>query len=121
MKFVVLGRNENTFQSVNTAFLTIDHWNDYSFVTMFYLTVYDEKGIKHDIGSVKIAFKGQTTEISTHTTLGKQFLLLGDQYFSLGSDINYYKNLNQLSHALKEAILNALEDIVYKPEKNKNN
>ncbi|HCE2702331.1 AAA family ATPase [Vibrio alginolyticus] len=117
MNFVVLGRNENTFQSVNTAFLTIDHWNDYSFVTMFYLTVYDEKGIKHDIGNVKIAFKGQTTEISTHTTLRKQFSVLGDQYFSLGSDVNYYKKLNQLSTALKEAILKSLEDIVYKPEK----
>lgn len=117
MNFVVLGRNENTFQSVNTAFLTIDHWNDYSFVTMFYLTVYDEKGIEHDIGNVKIAFKGQTTEISTYTKLGKQFSLLGEQYFSLGSDVNYYKKLNQLSSELKEAILKALEDIVYKPEK----
>ncbi|MDX7777960.1 AAA family ATPase [Aeromonas hydrophila] len=117
MKFVVLGRNENTFHSVNTAFLAIDHWNDYSFVTMFYLTVFDEKGIKHSIGNVKIAFKGQTTEISTHTTLSKQFSLLGDQYFSLGSDIDYYKNLNQLSYTLKEAILTALQDIVYKPEK----
>lgn len=117
MNFVVLGRNEKTFQSVNTAFLTIDHWNDYSFVTMFYLTVYDEKGIEHDIGNVKIAFKGQTTEISTYTKLGKQFSLLGDQYFSLGSDVNYYKKLNQLSSELKEAILKALEDIVYKPEK----
>ncbi|TKF41856.1 AAA family ATPase [Vibrio lentus] len=116
MNFVVLGINENTFQSVNTAFLTIDRWNDYSFVTMFYLTVYDEKGTEHDIGNVKIAFKGQTTEISTHTTLGKQFFLLGDQYFSLGSDVDYYKNLNQLSSELKEAILEGLEDIVYKPE-----
>lgn len=117
MKFVVLGRNENTFPSVNTAFLTIDHWNDYSFVTMFYLRVFDEQGIKHDIGNVKIAFKGQTTEISTYTTLGKQFVLLGEQYFSLGSEIDYYKNLNQLSDTLKEAILTALQDIVYKPEK----
>lgn len=117
MNFVVLGRNDSTFQSVNTAFLTIDHWNDYSFVTMFYLTVYDEKGTEHDIGNVKIAFKGQTTEISTHTTLGKRFFLLGDQYFSLGSDVDYYKNLNQLSSELKEAILKGLEDIVYKPEK----
>ncbi|CAH7161230.1 ATPase_AAA_core domain-containing protein [Vibrio chagasii] len=117
MNFVVLGRNENTFQSVNTAFLTIDHWNDYSFVTMFYLTVCDEKGIEHDIGNVKIAFKGQTTEISTHTTLDKQFSLLGDQYFSLGSDVNYYKKLNKLSPELKEGILKALQDIVYKPEK----
>lgn len=117
MKFVVLGRNENTFQSVNTAFLTINHWNDYSFVTMFYLRVFDEQGIKHDIGNVKIAFKGQTTEISTYTTLGKQFSLLGEQYFSLGSEIDYYKNLNQLSDTLKEAILTALQDIVYKPEK----
>ncbi|EGQ8240294.1 AAA family ATPase [Vibrio parahaemolyticus] len=117
MNFVVLGRNENTFQSVNTAFLTIDHWNDFSFVTMFYLTVYDEKGIEHDIGNIKIGFKGQTTEVSTYSTLGKQFLSLGDQYFSLGDSVSFYKNLNKLSPTQKEKILISLEDIVYQPKK----
>ena len=117
MNFVVLGRNENTFQSVNTAFLKIDHWNDYSFVTMFYLVVYDEKGIEHNIGDVKIGFKGQTTEISTYSTLNSQFSFLSEKYFSLGVNTDYYKNLNQLSSVLKENILKALEDIVYTPEK----
>ena len=117
MNFVVLGRNETITQSINTAFLRIDHWNDYSFVTMFYLTVYDESGIEHDIGDVKIGFIGQTTENSTYSTLNKQFSLLDEQYFSLGTNVNYYRCLNELSPALKETILTALKDIVYKPEK----
>ncbi|MGJ8647457.1 MAG: AAA family ATPase [Marinomonas colpomeniae] len=103
--------------SVNTAYLSADNWNDYSFRTLFYLTVFDKDGIEHKIGDVKIAFKGQTTEKSTYTTMGKGFSFLNDQYFSLGTDTEYYKNLNKLLPELKQHILTALEDIVYKPEK----
>ena len=118
MNFVVIdnyGRKPPA--SVNTAYLSVDNWNDYSFVTMFYLTIFDKAGVEHDIGNVKIAFKGQTTEKSTYTTLGKGFSFLNDQYFSLGTDAEYYKNLNKLPPELKQNILTALEDIVYKPEK----
>ncbi|MDB2374150.1 ATP-binding protein [Psychrosphaera haliotis] len=118
MDFVVVnnyGRAPTT--AVDTAYLSVDNWNDYSFVTMFYLTVFDGVGTKHDIGNVKIAYKGQTKETSTYTTLGQTFSLLTDQYFSLGTDTEYYKNLNKLSAELKNSLLSALQDIVYKPEK----
>lgn len=118
MNFVVLnnyGRTPTT--GANTAYLSVDNWNDYSFVTLFYLTVFDGAGIKHEVGHVKIAYKGQTTDTSTFTTLGQTFSLLTDQYFSLGTDIEYYKNLNKLSAELKTSLLSALQDIVYKPEK----
>lgn len=118
INFVVLDRNEyKPTTSTNTAYLKVDYWNDYSFITMFYLTVFDNKGDAHDIGNVKIAFKGQTTEKGTYKTLGKSFSILSDQYFSLGTDVQYYKNLNKLAPELKQYILAALEDIVYKPEK----
>lgn len=118
INFVVLDRNEyKPTASTNAAYLKVDYWNDYSFITMFYLTVFDNKGDAHDIGNVKIAFKGQTTEEGTYTTLGKSFSVLNDQYFSLGTDVEYYKNLNKLAPELKQYILTALEDIVYKPEK----
>ncbi len=83
----------------------------------FYLTVFDKKGNEHEIGNVKIAFKGQAIKKGTYKTLGKGFSLLNDQYFSLGTDAKYYKNLNKLDPELKRDILTALEDIVYKPEK----
>lgn len=118
MNFVVLGKNEyKPATSTNTAYLDVDYWNDYSFITMFYLTVFDKAGKEHEVGNVKIGFKGQGTDKSTYETLGKVFSLLNDQYFSLGVDVDYYKNLNKLDAELKRCILTALEDIVYKPEK----
>lgn len=118
MKFVVLRKNEyRQTDSKRVAYLDVDYWNDYSFVTMFYLTVFDDYGVEHKIGNVKIGFKGQTTSKDTHETLGSSFFILGEQYFSLGTDVDYYKNLHKLGQELKEYILNALEDIVYKPEK----
>ncbi|MBJ7536325.1 AAA family ATPase [Marinomonas transparens] len=118
MNFVVIdnyGRKPPA--SIDTAYLSVDKWNDYSFITMFYLTVFDKEGKEHEIGNVKIAFKGQTTDKATYTTLGQGFSLLNDQYFSLGTDTEYYKNLNKLDSEVKRNLLTALEDIVYKPEK----
>ncbi|WP_025562440.1 hypothetical protein [Psychromonas sp. SP041] len=61
MKFIVVPSNQRTpNEAINTAYLHIDNWNDYSFVTMFYLTLFDELGKKHDLGNIKIGFKGQT-------------------------------------------------------------
>lgn len=118
MNFVVLGKNEyKPVANTNTAYLEVDYWNDYSFITTFYLTVFDKVGKEHKIGNVKIAFKGQTTDKDTYETLGKAFSLLNDQYFSLGTDAEYYKNLSKLDLELKQNILTALKDIVYKPEK----
>lgn len=42
------------------AVLHPDNWDDYSFKTMFSLTVFDENGTKVECGSVKIGFKGQS-------------------------------------------------------------
>jgi predicted ATPase len=121
MNFVVLPRAAyRPTSGINTAYLNVDNWNDHSFVTMFYLTIFDETGNKNEIGDVKIGFKGQTTEKGTYTTLGNSFSLLNDQYFSLGTDVDYYKNLSKLAPHLRKRILTALEDIVYKPEKLKN-
>lgn len=117
MNFLVLSNNASPQPNINTAYLYVDHWNDYSFVTMFYLTVFDEKGKEHDIGNVKIAFKGQTIDRSTYSTLGESFSFLNDQYFSVGINSEYYKNLNKLNPELKRDLLTALEDIVFKPEK----
>ncbi len=38
----------------NKAFLRADGWNDYSFVTMFYLTVFDEHGENAISGMLKL-------------------------------------------------------------------
>ncbi|WP_261835833.1 P-loop NTPase family protein [Vibrio ishigakensis] len=118
IKFVVLDKNVHLpSSSISTAYLQVDYWNDYSFITMFYMTVFDQNGTSHDIGNVKIAFKGQTISTSTYSTLGKNFSTLTEKYFSVGTNVEYYKSLNKLDGALKKYILNSLQDIVHLPNR----
>lgn len=47
MIFKVLPRGGKApANATNTVFLEIDHWNDYSFVTQFYMVFHDESGIQ---------------------------------------------------------------------------
>lgn len=117
MNIIVLPRGTKTPQSgVNTAYLSVDYWNDYSFVTMFYLELHDQNGALHDLGNVKIGFKGQTTEKSTYSLLGNVFQQLPDGYFSVGQDVDYYQKIHTLPEPVKNFLLRALKDIVYIPE-----
>ncbi|KAB0585807.1 AAA family ATPase [Comamonas kerstersii] len=114
MQFFVLQNNQSTPSIyTNTAFLTIDRWNDYSFVTQFYLEVFDNHGVKHSIGQVKIGFKGQTTSVPTHTHLTHHFSNLDSNFVSLGQDVDYYKKIYDLPQDLREQLLIGLNDIVY--------
>ncbi|EFB6786733.1 TPA: AAA family ATPase [Escherichia coli] len=116
-KFMVTDRNEFAPSSgVNSGYLRADNWNDYSFVTMFHLTIFDESGGRHEIGNVKIGFKGQKEDVSTSSTLQKTFTFLSENYFSIGDGLEYYKNISKLSEKLKKEILTALNDIVQQPE-----
>jgi len=46
----------------NTAYLKANNWDDFSYKTLFALSVFDSKGIQHDIGAVKIGRVGHTRE-----------------------------------------------------------
>ena len=114
MNIVVVPREQRVpTTGVNTAYLHVDRWNDFSFVTMFYMTVLDGNGKSHDIGQVKIGFKGQTIEKSTYKTLNNSFLTLPDGYFSVGQDVEYYKNMVQLPESNRMVLLKALKDIAF--------
>lgn len=99
----------------NTVYLKVDHWNDYSFVTMFHLSLHDDAGMFHDIGVIKIGFKSQTTEISTYTKLEASFTNLGEEFFSLGQDADFYKNIAALPGNIRKPLLSSLRDIVVNP------
>ncbi len=117
MNFSILSRGTNPPKSgLNAAYLTIDRWNDFSFVTMFYLSLHDENGDFHEVGNVKIGFKGQTTEKSTYSLLGTGFEQLPDGYFSVGQDVEYYQKIWLLPAQAKTLLLGALKDIVFKPD-----
>ncbi len=116
MEFRVLSRNTRVPDNGrNTVYLKIDHWNDYTFVTMFHMSLHDEDGKLHDIGEIKIGFFGQTTEINTYKKLSELFQTLGEEYFSLGQGVDFYKNIAALPKRYRDHILHALRDIVIQP------
>ncbi|TPJ64469.1 AAA family ATPase [Mesorhizobium sp. B2-6-1] len=114
MIFTVIPRSDTFPKSgQNAVFLRIDHWNDYSFITMFDVLLFDEQGTSFELGNVKIGFVGQTTSISTYSTLDRTFDELPDTYFSVGQDESYYRVLGQsVSPGLRDAVLDGLRDVV---------
>ncbi|QEY25910.1 AAA family ATPase [Neisseria zalophi] len=122
MQFILLDRGEKLpIDAKNLVCLAIDRWNDYSFVTMFYMTVFDEEGQESHIGNIKIGFEKQTIDISTYQKIqeifsGKIFDRLPETFFSLGQDVDFYIEIWKLPNHIKRFILENLNDVVYKPE-----
>lgn len=116
MQFIIIDqKNRFPDSGRSEAYLRIDHWNDYSFVTMFDVILFDENGRKFELGSVKIGFRGQKTEISTYLTLDKRFTSLDQRYFSVGQDVPYYQLLgSEASEQTRRAYLEGLQDVVFK-------
>jgi hypothetical protein len=122
LKFNIAPRSKPFPQSGhNEAHLKIDNWNDYSFVTMFDVLIFDEDGGRFEIGSVKIGFIGQTTNVYTYSTLSGVFDSLPDGYFSLGQDVSYYRALTEnVSRSVREAFLSGLRDAAFDEANYKN-
>ena len=117
IRFVIIGRNERpkSIQS-NTVYLQVDHWNDYSFVTMFSVLAYDENGQEHDLPNIKIGFTGQTTQVSTYTTLPNEFPELPENYFTVATDVDFYRKLyKNFSPEWRNTFLRKLRDVVRNP------
>lgn len=114
MLFHILGKTDRIPSSAqNEVFMQIDHWNDFSFVTMFQVSAFDENGTLHDLESVKIGFKGQSTQDSTYSKLDDEFNKLPRGFFSLGVSVEYYNVLgNIVSKSFRDEYLSALRDIV---------
>jgi predicted ATPase len=115
VRFFVIRRGSSPpSKGQNAVYLTIDNWNDYSFVTSFSVFAFDEAGQGHDLHAVRIGFIGQTTNTSTHSTLESPFEFLRDGYFSLGMSVEYYKALNSnFSKEWRESYLRALKDVTF--------
>lgn len=112
MRFVVVPRSSSVpSDGSNTVYLMVDYWNDYSFVTMFEVYIFNEEGKRNQLSNVKIGFVGQTEETST---LGEPFSQLPESYFSLGTDVDYYHELaRDYSDEFREAFLVGLRDVVH--------
>ena len=107
---IARGRS-NPSQSRNRAYLRVDNWDDYSYKSLFYLSVFDEHGVEHDIGSVKIGYINQPLGWTEHE-IPDQFESLEENFFSLGQEAEYYQNIQKnLSPELAEQLLLALRDV----------
>lgn len=100
--------------------LVRDNWDDYRFRTMFGLYYAGKYQIVY-IGTVKIAvagmrvIDGSTLSAPTNTKLPKQFHELGEEYFSLGQDVEYYERLQNLPDNKGKILLSALNDVAADP------
>jgi len=113
MEFCVLNKSDIMPASgLDTGYLVVDNWNDYSFRTLFQLFLYDNQGARHELGDIKIAFKGQTEDIPTHDRLPQHFENLDSTFFSLGQNTKFYKELALLPIDFRISIMTALRDVV---------
>lgn len=84
-------------------------WNDYGYETSFHLFYYDAQKNFHSLGDVKILEESQEEE----TSIPDDFINLDDNFFSLGQDFEYYKNLKIHFPKDFESILYALKDSAF--------
>lgn len=112
LTFKKLGVRERANSSLLNVFqLTSGDWDDYSFKTSFTLTVVLE-GERLEIGTLKIGYKDQPHGW-TREVMPDAFAQLPEGWFSLGQDVEYYKNLKEmLPDDLRQELLRALRDVV---------
>jgi predicted ATPase len=100
----------------NLALLVYDNWDDYGFKTTFHVYLFDDFQVRHDLGSVKIGFSGQTIETQTIAALQRQFEQLPEEFFSVASDVEYYSTLGTgISEQLRTQFLTAIRDVAFEP------
>lgn len=98
----------------NTILLKWNNWNDYGYYTTFEMEYINEQGTYKEIGYVRIGYNGQEEgQGKKKLYVGYSFTELDSNSFSLGSDISYYINLNELEDYVKEFILKGLNDLAY--------
>lgn len=87
-------------------------WNDYGVHSEFAMFYYDKDENYYEMGSVKII----TQEDTTAEVIPDEFVQLGEQFCSLGQEIEYYKDLNSLLGNDFIGVLYALRDAAFFPE-----
>lgn len=96
----------------NVGYLWTDNWDDwFEFSTLYVLTYFDQEGVKHDIGGVKIG-QFDMAEKQRRPDLPARFLRLDDRFFSLGQDADYYEVIGRLDPETGRGLLASLNDIV---------
>lgn len=93
-----------SFRDKNIVYLINDNWDDWFEFETVYIVNYQNSYI----GKIKIGRIGQTER---RAPLPAEFTTLPEDYFSLGTNIDYYSSLK--AYETRENILTALKDIAY--------
>lgn len=114
MKFYVLSRfAKPTISEQPCVCLNWDEWNDYNYFTAFHLHYFDEDQTDHNIGAIKIAFRGQEKSERAKFQTGEFFEQIDPNYFSIGASDEYYENLNKFAEEIRIEILTGLNDVAF--------
>lgn len=109
LKFIVVDTESECIRP-STVYLILTKWDDwFTYSTLFRVIYVNGEGNKISLHTVKIGQKGQNRS----PQLPKEFIKLGEEYFSLGGDEDYYIAINKISPKgnLREKILKGLNDI----------
>lgn len=99
-------------QRPGLVYLSPGNWDDYSFKTSFEVYLLNHAGKYIALGTVKIGYVNQPKGW-TRDVLPQEFEVLPPDFFSLGQDVKYYKNLHeQLIPEEKSSFLRAMRDVV---------
>ncbi|MGK8194885.1 AAA family ATPase [Burkholderia cepacia] len=88
-----------------------DNWDDYNFQTLYRLCLVKKNGEQEQLGDVKILQRGVKS-----TKLPNDFTDLGEEFVSLGQDLDYYRNFRNHLPKTHWTALEALNDVVVKPQ-----
>jgi ABC-type multidrug transport system ATPase subunit len=120
INFLVLESNETPYStgSVPTIFLMKDSWNDWwEYKTLFGVYFAYNKSVDW-IGTIKIGKKGLMPDEKIIVTpdIPLSFNELDRGFFSVGQDVTYYTNLNNLGQEVRFQVLRRLNDIALDEE-----
>lgn len=113
MDFLVQAQNAHIQLTTDMVLLRFVDKVDFSYRTLFDVSYYDEQGLEHVLGPVKIGMRSMRSKGSILEYIPTRFRALDDSFFSLGQDEAYYSNLKELGTEKRVAILKALRDIAY--------
>lgn len=100
----------------NTVCLIPDTWDDFHFKTGFDVIYFDKNNTEYKIGYTKIGYLFQEHGY-TKDKLPKQFTELSDDFFSVGQDVDFYRNINELPTDTAEKFLTKIQDLAFSPNR----
>ncbi len=110
MKFHIVTPSTATIGEIEFPYfrLTVDHWDDFYYKTLFHLSFIKSRTENYKIGDIKIMHKDNKT---TFNVIPNQFIELDEsQFCSLGQNMQFYTNLKEYLPEQYQDVLNALND-----------